>query len=738
MLDASNPRKSYLIEHLSSGSGLAWWLASPVPRSLSRVNASLQVLDASNPRNLTLLSTYPADSEYTDGVAVSDTTVFVADNIGLKVLDASNPRNLTLLSTYLVGSEVAWGVSVSGSTVFVTDGISLQVLDASNPRNLSLLSTYPVGSGAAWGVSVSGSTVFVADDTGLQVLDASNPRNLTLLSTYPGSLGQTFGVAVSGSTVFVADLNVGLQVLDMSQQTLTGTPSQADVRNYKLELVATDIYGGNISAPFTLRVEGPPQIHRRIPLQYAPIGQAFNYFIPQGLITDPNNDPISFGAQLSNGQPLPSWLSFNTISATFTGTPGTTNAGTFNISLSSTDNLAGFTNTSFLLFVGTPIISTMLVHQGRFFSFAVPSSVFNVKGIPFSNYSALQKDSSTLTLPSWLAFNASTLVFEGALPFSNESETINLQIMASNGLGDELDVPFSFRIIPNQPFQVSPPSIQVATAKSYFSFVASHIFNQPNEYALTYSAQLVGGKPLPAWLSFNNSEPPVFFGEPGHGDTDFYAPRLLQIQLNASDGMVNGSSPLLISVGGTSWGQLAITIASPSISFLVALYSAYKLRGLVLNRCAKGRYQQGTIEKEVGEQFRLTLQTPAEVISDLAVRFPAQQACSRCCQFFKLPQSLPGGATLPLWMEYNPETNEIRTKTTIPVGSVNKNFIIQASDANGVILEEYTLIVLPKALHPEISLSKPSTFEIEEEKNNNKPVTKDNEEESGNQIGFYT
>ena len=182
--------------------------------------------------------------------------------------------------------------------------------------------------------------------------------------------------------------------------------------------MATDIYGGNISAPFTIRVEGPPEIHGRIPLQYAPIGQVFTYFLPQGFITDPNNDPISFGAQLSPNRSLPTWLSFNPIAAIFMGTPGVSDGGTFNVSLSSTDNIAGFTNTSFTLFVGNPIPTSSPFYQGRFFNVSIPEFVFNVSGVVFTNYTALQSDRSAL--PNWLQFNASRLLFEGTPPVEED------------------------------------------------------------------------------------------------------------------------------------------------------------------------------------------------------------------------------------------------------------------------------------------------------------------------------
>ena len=143
-----------------------------------------------------------------------------------------------------------------------------------------------------------------------------------------------------GKVAYLAT-GLDLEILDLSQWQLTLQPMADDVGNYDIIVTATDELGGNVSTTFTIRVEGLRSIHGVIPAQYAKVNQAFNYFVSQGLITDPNFDPIIFTAILGNNQSLPAWLQFNAISATFSGTPQSGDVGNYTLMLSATDHIAG-------------------------------------------------------------------------------------------------------------------------------------------------------------------------------------------------------------------------------------------------------------------------------------------------------------------------------------------------------------------------------------------------------------
>lgn len=52
------------------------------------------------------------------------------------------------------------------------------------------------------------------------------------------------------------------------------------------------------------------------------VGQTFNFTIPESTFFDEDsNIPLTYSAALINGNPLPSWLSFNPGTRTFSGKP---------------------------------------------------------------------------------------------------------------------------------------------------------------------------------------------------------------------------------------------------------------------------------------------------------------------------------------------------------------------------------------------------------------------------------
>ncbi len=79
-----------------------------------------------------------------------------------------------------------------------------------------------------------------------------------------------------------------------------------------------------------------PYIKNSIPNQTDTIGQLYNYTIPDStFIDDDGNNTLTYTAKLSNGNSLPSWLSFNPGTRNFSGTPSSIE--TLNIKVTATD-----------------------------------------------------------------------------------------------------------------------------------------------------------------------------------------------------------------------------------------------------------------------------------------------------------------------------------------------------------------------------------------------------------------
>ncbi|MBE5216031.1 putative Ig domain-containing protein, partial [Pectobacterium quasiaquaticum] len=79
-------------------------------------------------------------------------------------------------------------------------------------------------------------------------------------------------------------------------------------------------------------------------------GGSLNFTLPSGLFTDPDGDTLTLSATLADGSPLPSWLSFNAATGTFSGTPANGDVGNLSIKVTANDGDASV-STSFSLTV---------------------------------------------------------------------------------------------------------------------------------------------------------------------------------------------------------------------------------------------------------------------------------------------------------------------------------------------------------------------------------------------------
>jgi len=96
-----------------------------------------------------------------------------------------------------------------------------------------------------------------------------------------------------------------------------------------------------------------PYVKNLISDQTAYVGQIFNFTIPDStFIDDDGNSTLTYHANLSNGDPLPLWLAFDTVAATFSGTPPIIQ--TLDIKVTVTDTAGATAYTTFNIFIDAP------------------------------------------------------------------------------------------------------------------------------------------------------------------------------------------------------------------------------------------------------------------------------------------------------------------------------------------------------------------------------------------------
>ncbi|MBC7951389.1 MAG: putative Ig domain-containing protein [Rhodospirillaceae bacterium] len=151
--------------------------------------------------------------------------------------------------------------------------------------------------------------------------------------------------------------------------------------------------------------------------QNATEDSAFSYQV--GAFTDPG-DTLTYTATKSDGSALPTWLSFDSTTRTFSGTPDNGQVGTVAVKVTATDTANATATASFTITVANtndaPVAATISNRNATEDAATTwQTPVFTDVDVGDTlTYSATLGDGSAL--PTWLNFDSTTRTFGGALP----------------------------------------------------------------------------------------------------------------------------------------------------------------------------------------------------------------------------------------------------------------------------------------------------------------------------------
>ncbi|PSF31178.1 hypothetical protein C7H19_23250 [Aphanothece hegewaldii CCALA 016] len=301
-------------------------------------------------------------------------------------------------------------------------------------------------------------------------------------------------------------------------RTFSGTPNNDQIGTLDLTVKVTDKKNATASSRFNLNVvnvNDAPVVLNPLPEQSI-FGEAnFTYTFAENTFGDVDaGDMLTYSATLESGADLPSWLSFDAATRTFSGTPTNADAGTINVSVKATDKASASVTDTFAITIvdltnKSPVVDIPLVAQStledQLFTFQVPTTTFSDPNAgDVLTYSATLADGTPL--PSWLTFDLASDTFSGTP--SNENVGVSaIAVIATDPQGLSVTSVFNLTVnnVNDSPTLNTPISNQDAIINRSFSYVVpNNTFTDVDlGDSLTYSATKADGTPIPAWLTFD-------------------------------------------------------------------------------------------------------------------------------------------------------------------------------------------------------------------------------------------
>jgi len=301
---------------------------------------------------------------------------------------------------------------------------------------------------------------------------------------------------------------------DESTGTFSGTPAISDVANHTIRITATDPSTESVYTDFTLNVvvdNDPPEVTSPVPNLESNEDVFFQHNFDVNTFTDPDNDLLSYSIELQGGDPLPTWLTFESTDFKLTGTPLQSDVGTYTIVLSAADEFSEVSDEFVLTVVNVndaPYLVAGLsdhsVEAGEDVSIVISESAFSDEDNTELSFSLKLEDGSDL--PNWLTFNEGSRTLSGT-SLEEYTGQYALRVTASDGEKSASDV-FILTVISknNSPIVSSSINILKLDIGETQTLIMNTIFEDPNGDELSFESQFFGGEALPDWIVLSEGE----------------------------------------------------------------------------------------------------------------------------------------------------------------------------------------------------------------------------------------
>ena len=444
---------------------------------------------------------------------------------------------------------------------------------------------------------------------------------------------------------------------DAATRTFSGMPPQNFNGSINLKVIASD-GSYDLSGTFTLTVTpvNDAPVAMGIADQSAMEDIPWTFQAPEGAFADVDGTILTYTATLSDGSALPSWLSFDAATRTFSGTPPLNANVTLDLKVNAGDGALDASDTFRLTITpvnDAPVVSTGIEDQSiaedNLWVFQVPATALTDVDNASLTFSATL--ASGAALPGWLSFDAATRTFVGTPPL-NYTGSLDLKVTASDGALSASDT-FTLTITPinDAPVVALPIIDQNAAEGVAWSFaVPAGAFSDIDRDGLTYTAAMSDGTSLPSWLAFDAATG-TFSGTPPLNE-----PGMLAFTVTASDGLLAVSDTFTLTVAPVN--------DAPIVSSLIA---------------------DQTVSEDTPWSFRVPVGTFADADSSLTYS-----------------AFLGDGSALPSWLAFDAETQTFSgTPPADFTGDLNLKVV--ASDGALSVSDTFILTVTPVNDAPVVS-----------------------------------
>ncbi|KAL8927779.1 MAG: hypothetical protein Q9208_002195 [Pyrenodesmia sp. 3 TL-2023] len=363
-----------------------------------------------------------------------------------------------------------------------------------------------------------------------------------------------------------------------TSRTFSGTPAPTDKGPANFQLVATDS-SGSIAMPVTLVISQNPgpglgkpvkdQLSTQDGFQSPDTllllhSSALSVSFSPDTFTHTSHDTV-FYAICANNTPLPSWITFDPGSLSFSGTaPQNTSPDelpqAFDIHLTASD-VPGFS---------AAVASFRLVLENHIFTFGNQSQLINItSGFPFTHaglLSSLSLDGHTadrsnvrqihVDRPDWVRFDESSWDISGVPPSSVDTETIT--VTATDVFGENATTTVVLQVVTNSTTNLFTGSLSAvnATIGADLDYVFDR--NVTSNLGTKLSVDLGSASP---WLRWDEPKRELS----GRVPADL-KPQEIVLNVTATQGSISQSKPLTIHIKSASHTSNSRSTDAPSSS----------------------------------------------------------------------------------------------------------------------------------------------------------------------------